>query len=828
MRVPGFVPLALCIVASAQDPVAAPVIDVGNTKYQGFVDSSSNISVYLGIRYAAAPLGELRWRAPQSPPRFPETQSAAIQPAECPQASTGMSPTNPIPALSRRDGDITFSEDCLFLNVYFPGTSIPKRKLPVVVWIHGGGYIALGAAVYDGRDLINGAGKEVVAVVIQYRLGVFGFLSGAKIKADGALNAGLLDQEFALKWVQNHIGEFGGDRDQVTIWGESAGAGSVLQHVIARDGKVHPPLFRAAITSSSFLPPQYLFNDPYPESVFNQVAAQSGCANSTDTLSCLRATDASILQAANLAVNRAAFFGTFATVPVIDGEFITQRPTQALRQKKTNGRVFLAVTNRHEGDLFVNPNAITSSAMDAAQYASLLYPRIGSAQAALAGRLYAGVGSPVEQANAIMGECPCVHLPLVLFIECIPWSVVQGEIIVILDITGAGIPYAQAEYAVPPALHGDDIAYYFPTSIGAPPRTFNNTAFATSFAQSFFDVVRFMDPNRKFDKNNTTPLWNKFSLRDTEMLFNRTDSGQPDIRPIRTDVKLLQRCAPTPDVTKSLSSGRLRCHVAGASPYYLTSTTITDNNSRFAEISSFSNEMTSALLGKAGKKLFEKHLEQYAPADPKYEFYVDERGEQKRRKRELPPGLSVRDAKILKAVKNRASRLDRGFNLCGFRFGYTFFIGLVPVVGDVTNIGLNYFLVVRKAKQADLPDWLVRRMLFNNALSGAISFIPFVGDVMLAIVKANSRNAALLEEFLRVRGEEFIAIRAAGGDPDKMQKDAAKAARKKRGKNKKGKEAAAPPGRPEEIAPGVTKGDAAQVKPGSGRVEGEKIGTNGY
>lgn len=123
-----------------------------------------------------------------------------------------------------------------------------------------------------------------------------------------------------------------------------------------------------------------------------------------------------------------------------------------------------------------------------------------------------------------------------------------------------------------------------------------------------------------------------------------------------------------------------------------------------------------------------------------------------------------------------------------------------------------------------LPDWLVRRMLFNNALSGAISFIPFVGDVLLAIVKANSRNAALLEEFLRVRGEEFIAIRVEGGDPDKIQKEAAKAARKNRGGSKKGKEA----GRSEEIVPGVTKRDTAQVQPGAGRVQGETIGGNGH
>lgn len=142
-------------------------------------------------------------------------------------------------------------------------------------------------------------------------------------------------------------------------------------------------------------------------------------------------------------------------------------------------------------------------------------------------------------------------------------------------------------------------------------------------------------------------------------------------------------------------------------------------------------------------------------------------------------------------------------------------------------------LELTDANVCSLPDWLVRRMLFNNVLSGAISFIPFVGDVMLAIVKANSRNAALLEEFLRVRGEEFIKIRVEGGDPDKIQKDAAKAARKDRGTKKKGKEAATAPERLEEIVPGVTKHDAAQMQPGAGRVQGEKIGgtqlaANGY
>ncbi|KAF9037621.1 hypothetical protein BJ165DRAFT_1313728, partial [Panaeolus papilionaceus] len=164
----------------------------------------------------------------------------------------------------------------------------------------------------------------------------------------------------------------------------------------------------------------------------------------------------------------------------------------------------------------------------------------------------------------------------------------------------------------------------------------------------------------------------------------------------------------------------------------------------------------SAFLGKTGKKLFEKHVEQYAPADPLYEVYVDERGVQRRRKREAPPGLSKRDIAILKAVRRRAHYLDKGFRICGLRFGWTFFIGLIPIVGDVTDILLNYTLVVKKAKAADLPDWLIHRMMLNNAISAGVGFVPLVGDVILAMYKANSRNAALLEEFLRLRGEEFI------------------------------------------------------------------------
>jgi len=174
--------------------------------------------------------------------------------------------------------------------------------------------------------------------------------------------------------------------------------------------------------------------------------------------------------------------------------------------------------------------------------------------------------------------------------------------------------------------------------------------------------------------------------------------------------------------------------------------------------------MATFIAKTAGVKLFEKHLQRYEPADPLYEAYTDENGRQKRRKRETPPGLSSRDARILKSVKKRAHRLDTGLNLCGFKVGWTFFVGMIPGAGDALNAILGYYLIVRKAKQADIPPWLYNRMVGNQAIATIIGFVPVAGDVVAAVFKTNSRNAALLEEFLRVRGEEFLKAQ-----PDRVE-----------------------------------------------------------
>ncbi|KAF7359804.1 hypothetical protein MVEN_00705600 [Mycena venus] len=159
---------------------------------QGAVNTANNITHFLGIRYAAPPLGE---RSSSSPTRL--TSNLHVS-----QLLSG-----------------SMEEDML------PG----------------------GMSRYNGEDTIRQSNRGIVVVTIQYRLGLFAFLVGSAVKKNGALNAGLLDQDFALRWVNKHISNFGRDPAKVTIWGESAGAGSVLQQVITHDGRTEPQLFRAAI-----------------------------------------------------------------------------------------------------------------------------------------------------------------------------------------------------------------------------------------------------------------------------------------------------------------------------------------------------------------------------------------------------------------------------------------------------------------------------------------------------------------------------------------------------------------------------------------------------
>ena len=189
-------------------------------KAQGKTVNDGKVKAFLGLPYAAPPVGEMRWKAPGPPAKWKGTRDATKFGARCAQG--------------RIFEDMVFqdagpSEDCLFLNVYAPADATDKSKLPVMFWIHGGGYA--GGASSEPRH--NGDFlplKGVVLVTMNYRLGVFGFLATsdlAKETGGTAGNYGLLDMVAALGWVKGNIGKFGGDAGNVTIFGESAGSFAV-------------------------------------------------------------------------------------------------------------------------------------------------------------------------------------------------------------------------------------------------------------------------------------------------------------------------------------------------------------------------------------------------------------------------------------------------------------------------------------------------------------------------------------------------------------------------------------------------------------------------
>lgn len=171
-----------------------------------------------------------------------------------------------------------------------------------------------GNGQYDFTSIINANNNDFVGVAIQYRLGAFGFLASDEVSRYGVVNAGILDQNFALQWVQAYIKQFGGDPRNVTIAGESAGGGSVMLHALAQGGSLGTSLFKNVIAASPYLPFQYGYKDFEPSQSYYAFAAQAGCFDGVaygktnqSIFECLLTKDSKTLQEANVKTSLAPF-----------------------------------------------------------------------------------------------------------------------------------------------------------------------------------------------------------------------------------------------------------------------------------------------------------------------------------------------------------------------------------------------------------------------------------------------------------------------------------------------------------------------------------------
>ena len=217
----------LALLGCTSTEVDNPVLTIEGGQIQGVLAENPGVYVYKGIPYAAAPIGDLRWKEPQPVvawegvkvcDRFGHPGYQAVHYPGFYASEWGYGDEAP------------YSEDCLYLNVYTKAPGQVDKKLPVALWIHGGGYREGWGTEpeFDGQEW---ASKDVVLVTINYRLGIFGFMPYGELSAESphgvSGNYGILDQIQSLKWIKANIAQFGGDPDNVTIFGQSAGAGSV-------------------------------------------------------------------------------------------------------------------------------------------------------------------------------------------------------------------------------------------------------------------------------------------------------------------------------------------------------------------------------------------------------------------------------------------------------------------------------------------------------------------------------------------------------------------------------------------------------------------------
>ncbi|KAH6625571.1 carboxylesterase type B [Boeremia exigua] len=496
-------------------------VDLGYEVYRGAYDSTAQLDIWRGIRYAAPPIGDLRWRAPAAPIASENGVVDAIEFAPgCPQAAPV-----PFPAIPGISG----SEDCLFLNVYAP-RSKKKTKLPVLVWIHGGGY-GFGNGQQDMREIIKANDNKFVAVSIQYRLGAFGFLSSAEVEQNGALNTGILDMAFALQWVQNHIDQFGGDKSQVTVSGQSAGAGGVMQLAIAKNGTLKTSLFKNIVVASPFLPPQYKFDGSIPTRQYKSFASYAGCANATDVLSCLRSKDTLTLQNANSNTNAANFYGNWAFAPVVEPNtgYVTTHPSNALTAKRVNGEHILVGNNANEGPLLV-PTINSTEAFHTWLEGNFPLLTLAELDAILAAYPASELPIKINDAFATSGFGPVTALDVSSFAT----GMQQRANNIFAEATFVCPSYwlndafttqkrksFHYQYSVVGALHGSDVSAYFgPATPSQPP------PFTDALRQIWGGFVTVADPTTaKGLKDLKWPVWKQDGR--SQMINLNTTGGVP-------------------------------------------------------------------------------------------------------------------------------------------------------------------------------------------------------------------------------------------------------------------------------------------------------------
>ncbi|KAF4648754.1 hypothetical protein FOZ61_002255, partial [Perkinsus olseni] len=341
----------------ANGPISGLVVQKNTELQQPIVQ---DVEIFFGIRYAEPPVRKLRFRPPQpyTSENWTSTRTMVTPGNACFQVASG---------IVGGTGGTTGVEDCLFINVYRPSSAENgTSKLPVMFWIYGGGYVNGDAFSFNGTALA--AAHNVIVVTVNYRLGHLGFFgSPSSLSQEGTTgNWGTLDTQLGLKWVRQNIEAFGGDENRVMLFGESAGAFTVMWHIAAPGSKglFHSAIIQSGTTSTSM----FFQNKTDAFKYYDWVATNlAGCRDAND-LDCLRQVDLQKLAIPNgVRVDPARaptwgspLFPSMPVGPIVDGTALPDIPLRVVESGDHNDVPLIIGLNKNEGSIFafILPNVI--------------------------------------------------------------------------------------------------------------------------------------------------------------------------------------------------------------------------------------------------------------------------------------------------------------------------------------------------------------------------------------------------------------------------------------------------------------------------------------
>ncbi|KAL2065876.1 hypothetical protein VTL71DRAFT_3546 [Oculimacula yallundae] len=508
---------ALTVAVHGYPPASSdrPQIDLGYEIHQGQFNSTGQYYNFSNIRYAAPPVGNLRFAPPTAPSKAEKVFNDGSNFAVCPNAMPAWSAvankwlTEGIGSINITAGytipNITTAppvmpgtnEDCLFLDVLVPSAvydnDMKETGAPVVVWIHGGGYTIGWKTQYGtGVGLINASRRDnqegVIYVAINYRLGLFGFLSGNTFsQQNGTPNAGLLDQRFALEWVQENIAKFGGDPKRVTVIGESAGGGSIMHQITAYGGNTtKAPFQQAIIQSGAFLPVPGMERQ---ESIYGKFRNITG----VETLDQARNLSTEELQFANAKMVGESSYGDFTFNPAVDGDFATDLPGKLLLEGNFDKSIRVLVGhNADEGLYFTSPFVLTDETFKQ-NVIDVSFPNAdkNNVTSYILDTLYPNVLDGTYGYNNSIARAAYIVSESIFACNAQYLSRAYGLSNDTADSTTENDAWGYV-FSVPPALHGQDIYYTF---YEGPTAAVQNVTLALTMQAYFTNFITSGDPN---------------------------------------------------------------------------------------------------------------------------------------------------------------------------------------------------------------------------------------------------------------------------------------------------------------------------------------------